>query len=140
MPFILLAEDDESIRSIINCVLTADGHQVYCAVDGYDAVDQLLKLHLEFDLLVTDYNMPGMNGREVAFAAQMLCPELPVIMMSGHFLPEHSQVGNNCLVTALIEKPFSIRKLNDLIREVLAEAEEARHGVSLNCSKIPVGF
>ncbi len=79
---ILVADDDEHIRTVIAEILASFGHEVETAADGFEA---LAKLELDIDLVLTDANMPGMDGFEVTTRIRNdpRFADVPVIMVTG---------------------------------------------------------
>ncbi len=79
---ILVADDDEHIRTVIAEILSSFGHEVETAADGFEA---MAKLELDIDLVLTDAMMPGMDGFEVAakIRSDSRFADLPIIMITG---------------------------------------------------------
>ena len=114
---VLLAEDEETIRSLVGEVLTRSGYKVFAAPNGDEAI-RLLEQHLgEIDLLLTDVVMPGMSGPDLARAAARLSPNLRVLYTSGH-ASEPDEAFEDPDV-AFIGKPFSPTELVSKVRDVL---------------------
>ncbi len=80
MATILLVEDNDDLRGCIRCRLEADQHRVVEAADGNEAIRSWSE-HKP-DLIITDFNMPRMNGLEVIKAVAAHQPALPIILMS----------------------------------------------------------
>jgi CheY-like chemotaxis protein len=78
---ILCVDDEENSLSLRKPVLEMAGYAVLTAASAAQAL-QVLSSH-KIDLLLTDYLMPGLTGTELARAAKNICPELPVILLSG---------------------------------------------------------
>ncbi len=112
---VLVVEDDTDVRTIICAILIEAGYNVYEACDGLEAVDALKKRR--YDALLTDYQMPKMDGLELLDLAQAMWPELPVILASSDFLLT-GETGSNLLdpAYAVLEKPFERSDLLSLIR------------------------
>ncbi|HHE41174.1 MAG TPA: response regulator, partial [Dehalococcoidia bacterium] len=88
-------------------------------VEAEDGEVAIKKLRAEsFDLLITDYNMPGADGLEVLDEASSLYPKMPVIFMSAVLAPEvqHKVEG---LANHIMEKPFSIAELAGVVARLL---------------------
>jgi CheY-like chemotaxis protein len=115
---VLLAEDEETIRSLVGEVLARSGYKVFTAPNGEEAI-RLLAQHLgEIDLLLTDVVMPGMGGPDLARAAARLSPNLRVLYTSG-YASEPDEAFEDPDV-AFIGKPFSPKELVSKVRDVLA--------------------
>ena len=84
MPTILLAEDSDFFRNHVQRTLESDGYKVVGAVDGQDAWDHLQTIFDDIDLIVTDIEMPRMNGLELAKAVRSLAStaNLPIIALT----------------------------------------------------------
>ncbi len=82
MPKILLVDDDKSIRSTLKEILEFEKYEVEEAVDGLDCMVKIKQNH--YDVVILDIKMPKMDGMDVIEKVQVLKPDLPVVMMSGH--------------------------------------------------------
>lgn len=101
---VLLVEDEVSLRQLALKVLSHHGYRVTCAENGEQAWETLQGE--DFDLLVTDIQMPKMTGNELVKKVLGSKPELPVLMMSG-YNPE-GQVPEEVL---FLSKPFTPQQL-----------------------------
>ena len=118
MARILLADDDRGQLDLVRRALEMDGHTVTTAEDGNEAL-----AHLEraaFDVLVTDVQMPGLDGIGLAEKARLLVPELRMVMMSGYpdVLEQGRQITGGAL--RLLAKPFSIEQMRNEVRALLS--------------------
>ena len=82
---ILLAEDDNDLRLVMECVFISLGYQVVACADAFLAITAFQK-RFTFDLLVTDLQMPGMSGLELAREITLHRPTLPVVLVTGSIL------------------------------------------------------
>jgi len=78
---ILLVDDNKLGLSARKCVLEELGHRISTASNGMDALEQFGER--KFDLVVTDFRMPRMNGLELIVTLRKIAPECPVILISG---------------------------------------------------------
>jgi two-component system, cell cycle response regulator CpdR len=81
---ILIAEDEDAIRSLIARALRQDGHDVVTAIDGAQALDVLAREKGAFELLLTDIRMPVMDGIALAHAAARNHPDVSILLMTGY--------------------------------------------------------
>ncbi|WP_439115582.1 hybrid sensor histidine kinase/response regulator [Hydrogenophaga sp.] len=89
---ILYLDDDDTLVFLVRRLLERRGYRVTTFTDQAAAIDAVRADPQAFDLLLTDYNMPGMSGLEVAKAVLVLSPALPVAMASGYITDElHAQ-------------------------------------------------
>ena len=116
---ILLAEDDDAVRSIARTTLERAGYQVLPASNAASAL-ALAAGHVgPIDLLVTDVIMPGMNGRELAGAMTARYPGLPVLFVSGYTDNVLADYGFPSAEHALLDKPFTPASLTAAVSTIL---------------------
>jgi len=120
---ILLAEDDESMRTYLARALERVGYSVH-SVDRGTAALPLLQQE-NFDLLLTDIVMPEMDGIELAQKAAVIAPEMRVMFITG-FAAVALKAGKAAPEAKVLSKPFHLR---DLVAEVdrLFQTED-QHG------------
>ncbi len=114
---ILLADDQQGVREAIRFLLLVDEHTVREAANGNEALALFRKE--PFDLVITDYSMPGMNGRELAAEIRKLTPHQPVVMVTAYL--EDLGLENN-EIDAVLSKPFSFQELRSTIARILGTA------------------
>ncbi|HEY8611947.1 MAG TPA: ATP-binding protein [Roseomonas sp.] len=119
---ILLVDDDPQVRSTAVEMLRELGHDVEEAAGGVDALRILELTQTPFDLLLTDYAMPGMNGVELAAAARVAQPNLVVVFATGYSSP--AALDQERAAGAVVEKPFRIGELAAAIRDGLHRKSE----------------
>ena len=103
MPFkyrILFVDDDERLRELAKAILESQGYEVLCAKDGFDGL-AALKDSLP-DLIISDLQMPNMDGFEFLSVIRQRFPQLPVIVISGEFTG--FDVPHSVLADAFFEK------------------------------------
>jgi len=110
---IMVVEDEQPIRELMQRALRAQGHSVIVVASGDEAL-AAAELHPVIHLLITDVVMRGMNGRELALRLQRSRPDLRVLYVSGYTQQQTGldQAGPD---VTFLEKPFA---LHDLLAEV----------------------
>jgi len=118
MAKILIAENELALREFIARGLEQRRHKVTMAQDGSDAIEHLKKT--KFDLLLTDIDMPIMDGIALALAAGRDHPKMKIIIMSGHEHQIERAQGLSDLVYRVISKPFTIAKICEVVDDVIS--------------------
>ena len=109
---ILLVEDEASLRALMQRILEQSGYQLILAADGDEAIRKIREASAPLDLLVADVRLPGRSGPDVAREFAELAPGGRVLFMSGY--GEETPAG-----VPRLEKPFSPRKLGQVVRDIL---------------------
>jgi CheY-like chemotaxis protein len=125
MAQILIAEDEEALRTLCARALATDGHQVMSACDGSEALDILAGEEQQFDLLLTDIRMPIMDGIALSLAAARDYPDLTILLMTGYADQRERASGLDAIIHDVIAKPFSVAALRAAVKEALTV--RARH-------------
>ena len=112
---ILLVDDQSSVREAISLLLSLDEHTVVEAGNGAEALE--LFRRSQFDLVITDFEMPKMKGNELAAKIKQLRPAQPILMITAYA----EQIGDSDNpVDALLNKPFQLEDLRQAISRLLA--------------------
>ncbi len=119
---VLLVDDDDDVRMITACVLEELGYTVTSSSGGRDAL-LCLERDQAIDLMVVDFAMPGMNGREVARLARQRRPELPIVLVTGY--ADIGQLQSEIAVDSIVQKPYQMNELAVKIRAALALRQQA---------------
>ncbi len=123
---ILVAEDSDPVRKTTVDALRGQGFVVIEARDGAEALDRMKETPHLIDLLLTDLQMPRMNGRDLAKSAQDLSPKLKVLYMSGYNTDYLTEEPDADPTFPFLEKPFTTSQLLDTIIQTLrTEQSEA---------------
>jgi CheY-like chemotaxis protein len=112
---ILIAEDEDLVRSAVCSVLEGDGYRVLAAQNGLEALD-LLEAHGDVELVLLDVVMPKLGGLETLSRIRERRPELKVVLSSGY--REGASVESVPNGVHVLEKPY---RSEDLLRRVSAE-------------------
>lgn len=110
---ILLAEDDPLVRNFLKQVLLNEGHFVVACEDGEAAWSQLSKE--SFSLLITDLEMPGRSGLELAQKLRASGKQTPIIIISGNFNADALLASAAIENVQCLSKPFTIAQLSETI-------------------------
>jgi CheY-like chemotaxis protein len=120
---ILVIDDDAQVRATISRAVAALGYPVREAASGARALDMVRDEPP--GLVILDYVMPGMDGAEVAKAIAAIDPDIPIVFSTGHAALRalRTAAGDDIPV---LEKPFTLDELDELLRERLLVGRRAR--------------
>jgi two-component system, chemotaxis family, chemotaxis protein CheY len=115
---ILTVDDSASVRQMVKFTLTEAGYAVLEAVDGRDA---LVKLASPVNLVITDLNMPNLDGIGLirSVRANPACKGLPIIMLTTESQESRKQEGKAAGATGWIVKPLTTQQLLAVVKRVL---------------------
>ena len=117
---ILVADDEEGVRSLVASVLEAAGYTVALAADGLEAIERLRDLGDEVRLILLDLTMPRLGGAEAASELRQVQPSTPIIAMSGYGDIEVMQRFSDAGVDDFLPKPFTPDELAAKVRDLLS--------------------
>jgi two-component system cell cycle sensor histidine kinase/response regulator CckA len=112
---ILIVDDDPSVRRIVELVLKTNGFKTISASNGLEALMIYSSYRVDLDLVLTDIDMPQMNGIELAVRIRVLDPAKKILMMSGGL---HSDAERK-VGCPLLAKPFRPDQLVDAVNFAL---------------------
>ncbi|MFW5695937.1 MAG: response regulator [Alkalispirochaeta sp.] len=114
---ILIVDDSVSMRQMTTIVLKSAGYTVDAAADGSEGLG---KLDDQVSAVITDYNMPGMNGVEFIRAVRSgsVAASVPIIMLTTESDQAKMEAGREAGATAWLVKPFDKEKLLKVIKRV----------------------
>jgi CheY-like chemotaxis protein len=120
MPRVLIADDEDSMRALVARAIAMDGHETVTAQDGAEALEILTRENGAFDLLLTDIQMPIMDGIALALSAARDFPELTILLMTG-FADQRERASNlSAIAHDVITKPFSVADIRTAVADALA--------------------
>ena len=119
MATILLADDDATTRDLAERALRQDGHRIEIAHDGSEALRKLSAAKPAFEVLVSDVQMPGIDGIELVRRVAAEHPRLRVLLMSGFTDQLDRAKGLKVARLMVLSKPFALEKLRSTVRDLL---------------------
>ena len=117
---VLVVDDEPNTREVVSGYLRGDGHRVKTASDGSEAVQHFMSE--DFDLVITDHGMPGMNGLQLAEVVHRINPAKSVILLTGFaFGPEQQPTT----IDWVLKKPLAREELRGALRSVMEDRHTA---------------
>jgi excisionase family DNA binding protein len=116
---VLVVDDEAAIRDMLSKALSLAEYEVETAPDGRTAIDRLRAV--QYDLLVTDLRMPGIDGLTVIREARRLRPDLPVVIITGYSSEASAIEAIDLGVSGYLTKPFRVPKVLAAAAKALGE-------------------
>lgn len=116
-------EDDPDVAKTLSLVLSIERYRVETVGDGETALAKC-KSDVGYDLIITDFLMPGMDGLELARLIKERSPHTPVVLFTAYLEALSSnEKGRLQNIDALLGKPFSLEQLHEALRRVFRQSE-----------------
>ena len=125
---ILVVDDEEPMRKLLDEMLTLFGHEVVTAVDGQDGIERLQEER--FDIVISDLSMPKKTGVDVLKAAKSVDPNYPVVIITGYPSPETAEKLIRIGASEFITKPFEMDRVHITVTKLLAMQKFGSGGMS----------
>ncbi len=129
-PRILYVDDDDSLLFLARRLLRKAGFEVVTCRNPDEALRQVRDEAQRFDLVVTDVNMPGMSGIEMARELRALRADLPIVLISGHVTPRLRSDADAAGVREIVYKQNSVEQICATV-EAIARQPKAPVSLSL---------
>ena len=124
--WVLIADDDEEMRSLMSSILRTDGITVSEARDGQELLSMLVAKTapdgspISPDLVVTDVQMPGATGMRVLSHVRRAHPTVPVILITAFGSAELQAQAKRLGAATVLDKPFDLAELRKLVQRLLS--------------------
>jgi len=112
------------MRSLVARAIAMDGHTIVTAQDGAEALEILTSEAGAFDLLLTDIQMPVMDGIALALTAARDFPDVTILLMTGFAAQRERASGLDAIVHDVVTKPFSVADIRTAVARALASREK----------------
>lgn len=119
MASILIADDDLELSGLIQRALETAGHDVMSVANGSEAFEALQANPAKFALVLSDVQMPGLDGVALAEKARNSFPGVKFVLMTGDAHERERTMVENGQVAGLLEKPFTLDTVRDRIAELI---------------------
>lgn len=118
---VMVVDDDVDVLQTIKKYLVSNGFNVHAFSDGQSAYEHFRYFPKECSLILTDIRMPGMSGFELARKANLVNPDVKIVLMTGFLIQmtEMAKVLPSIKVDGIIVKPITSTKLNELMQKHL---------------------
>jgi CheY-like chemotaxis protein len=115
-PSILVVDDEDVVRSLISNCLASEGYELFLSSNADDAWRFAETCPRPFDLLITDINMPGISGIDLALRFARQYPSVPILFISGQIeLTDLENQLSHLMPVQLLSKPFDILTLRETV-------------------------
>jgi PAS domain S-box-containing protein len=125
---ILVVDDDDIVREMLEELLVTLGHEAICAKSGFAAVELFAADHAKFDLIILDMLMPGMDGPECFRRLQTTDSSVPVLISSGYASNNSVQALIDSGAVGFLKKPYTVRELSRAIAGGMRPRQKKSYG------------
>jgi CheY-like chemotaxis protein len=108
---ILIADDNKMISQALRLLFESRGYEVTVANDGKEALERFERDKQDLGFVIVDYNMPHLNGAEVARKIRSSLPDIPIVLASSSAQELRGKPKIRSLFDAIFDKPFMIKEL-----------------------------
>ncbi len=116
---ILVVDDEAVIREGMRRILEGDGYSVEVSASGRAAIEKIQEK--DFDIVITDLKMPGMDGMEVLKTIKILQPDVPVIIITGYSTVDTAIDAMKNGAIDYIAKPFAPEHISEKVQNAIAK-------------------
>ena len=117
--YIILVDDEESILNLEKNVLENNGYTVFSFTNSVEALETFRSNPDKFDLVITDYMMPGLTGEQLVKELFCLRPDISIIMCTGYSKKLDEKKAGALGIKGYLVKPFSLLKFLETVKSVL---------------------
>ncbi len=117
MKDILVVDDDLKMLELVKRILEREGLVAHCVTSGEEALEKMRER--TFSLMITDFNMPGLNGLELSRKGLEIAPQMPIIMDTGGISPKITRQAMEIGISKVLTKPFRPDELLETMRDVM---------------------
>jgi len=112
---LLIVDDDSPTRLLVRVILRDSGITTIEACNGIEALELIKRHYAEIFLILLDIILPACDGWTVLKECRKICPDIPVIAVSGTFTMELQEKSAQAGLTKYISKPFNINEMKEII-------------------------
>lgn len=119
---VLVIEDEETVRKLTVRILNKLGYMTVTACDGCEAIEIFQEQANNIDAAIVDMFMPRMNGPDTIMGLKQIKPDLPVLLVTGFGWDQQMKemVAFDENAVSLLNKPYTLKKLETKLRELLS--------------------
>jgi DNA-binding response OmpR family regulator len=121
MKSVLVVDDDSMMLEVIKRILSCEGIDAHCVSSGAAALDEMKER--SYPLMITDLNMPGLDGLELSRQCLELAPQMRIIMDTSDVSPENVGLAREIGIARILTKPFLPAEMLETIRDVIGRKD-----------------
>jgi DNA-binding response OmpR family regulator len=120
---VLVAEDESPVRHLVSILMQQEGYLVLSASDGHEGLELARQYSQSIDLVITDFEMPRVNGIELCARLAAERPGIKVLLMSG----SDEKLINHDGDLPFLPKPFDCQRLKERVRAILNDRPDGHY-------------
>lgn len=119
MAEILIVDDNREHLEMLKLLFRCEGIEVHLASSGIEALKMMTEK--TFSLMITDLNMPGMDGLELSRKALLTAPYMTIVMCTGELNPEIQHLATEIGIMTVLGKPFNSKRILQIVMDVVEQ-------------------
>jgi PAS domain S-box-containing protein len=123
---VLYVDDEPAMLLVVEALLQRCGYEVTALDDPRAALEVLRERAGDFDLVISDFNMPQLTGMDLARECAAIRPDLPVLITSGHITEELRETASELGVRGVLQKEYTVERLAAMVQGVVTRAPRLR--------------
>jgi DNA-binding NtrC family response regulator len=121
MKDVLVVDDDNTMLEVLKRILAYDGIVAHCVSSGAEALEKMRER--SFPLMITDFNMPGLNGLELARQGLEIAPQMRIIMDTSGISATNVRLAMEIGISKIVSKPFLPNEMLETVRGLMDTKE-----------------
>jgi CheY-like chemotaxis protein len=111
---ILVVDDNQFILNMAILFFEGEGVEIHCASSGEEALRKIGER--AYTMMITDFNMPGMDGLELARKVRAIAPHMPILMGTGSISPEIPRLAMEAGIDTVFTKPYNLAEMLVMVK------------------------
>jgi two-component system cell cycle response regulator CpdR len=122
MKHVLVVDDDNQILQMVKLILECEGLVPHCVSSGEEALQKIVER--TFSLMITDLNMPGLDGLELSRKGLEIAPQMPILMITAEISAKIIRQAMEIGISNVLAKPYHLKEMLMAIRDILGNRSE----------------
>lgn len=128
---ILIVEDDDINYLYLSIALEPENFEISRAATGTEAINKLVEKKENFDLILMDIKLPGIDGFETSKIIRQSLPEIPIIAQTAYYMPNEQKKFHDAKINDVVFKPFTTEEIIEIIKKYTPAPKGQKKNIGL---------